>query len=138
MVRAVCFSLSGKGLLDSFESFSINVRDESSSKYSEFLHGVFKRPGFKATYRQYGDIVLFEKDGFSSLPLVIKRFSFALHPIKHFFSPCSHSGVSQYTCGPGIQKGSYSNFLNIPIIKKIVIPRFNSIWCRNKNINHNL
>ena len=108
------FPFSGKGLLDSFGSFSLYQceRDESSSKYSEFLQGVFERPGFKATYRQYGDIVLFEKDGFSSLPLVkrvIKGFSFALHPRKHFFCPCPHSGVSQCTCGPGIQKGSYSN-----------------------------
>ena len=108
------FPFSGKGLLDSFGSFSLHQceRDESCSKYSKFLQRVFERPHFKATYRQYGDIVLFKKDGFSSLPFikrVIKGISFTLHPRKHFFCPCPHSGVSECTCGPGVQEGSYSN-----------------------------
>ena len=108
------FPFSGKGLLDSFGSFTLHQceRDESSSKFSQFLQRVFERPGFEATYRQYGDIILFKKDGFSSLPFVkrvIKGFSFTLHPRKHFFCPCPHPGVFECTCGPGVQEGSHSN-----------------------------
>ena len=101
----------GARLLDSIGVFKPHKcqRIEGHSPFNSVFPGCPVRQNNSHSYRQYGSIILFEENGFSSLSSSgqsYEGFDFILSPKENFFCSCPHPRQSQCTCRPGFTSGA--------------------------------
>ena len=84
-------------------------RNMGYPSFNQFFPGYPVRSYHQDPYRQYGSIILFAEDGFSSFSSSgssYTGFDFIMSPTKHFFCSCTHSRQAECTCRPGVPPGT--------------------------------
>ena len=96
-------------LLDAIGIIQFNqlAGDASDPSFSFLPPRMSFRQDDQNPHGQYGSLVLFEENGFSSFNYAkryYQSFSFILHRQKYFVCACPHFRLSECTCRPGIKE----------------------------------
>ena len=131
-------------LLDAIGIIQFNqlAGDSSDPSFSCLPARLSFRQDHQNPHGQYGSLVLFEENGFSSFNLAkryYQSFSFILHRQKYFVCACPHFRLSECSCRPGVKEGPNfyrmvprSRYLRVDFPEVSYIPRGRPICYEGK------
>ena len=112
-------------LLDAMGTIQFHqlARDPSDSQLSFLPSGLSCSQDYQDSYRQYGSLILFEENGFSSFrrdKRYYKAFTFIVSRTEYYICSCPHLRMSECSCRPSFKVGSNSE---LPLSCKFFLPK---------------